>query len=169
MTTPVLGTDRATAATPSQGALHPLRIALVVLAVAVLVVAAVAVQRSRAAADDEAAAMARHQALVLSAYAGMQDAVNTWWELPADQRTDALLTGGASLGTDAGGEPSSTVVRTEVLRTSPDVVLRLTTVSDGHRSVLWEKRAQGSTDTCSTSDVSPSAIDCEAWALTPLR
>ncbi len=136
---------------------------------AVLVVAAVAVQRSRAAADDQAAAVARHQALVLSAYAGMQDAVNAWWELPADQRTDALLTGGANLGTDDGGDPSSTVVRTEVLRTSPDVVLRLITVSDGHRSVLWEKRLQGSTDTCSTSDVQPSDIDCEAWALTPLR
>jgi hypothetical protein len=165
MTSQVLAPEHSLAPSgPGRGS----RVAIVAVAVLVVALAIAGLVRARLAADADAAALARHQSLALSAYAGLQDGVSEWWSQPAGQRDAALLTGSAHVGPDSSIDVSGTSVRTEVLRTSPDLALRLTVVSNGHSTVLWQKQTGNASDTCSTNDAAPSTVDCEAWVRTPL-
>lgn len=166
MTSQVLAAEHSPAPT---GTGRGPRVVIVTVAVLVVALAIAGIVRARAAADADAAALARHQSFALTAYAGLQDGVTEWWSQPAGQRDDAVLTGSAHVGAaDDVLDESATSVRTDVLRTSPDLAVRLTVVSDGHSTVLWQKQTAGASDTCSTSDVAPATIDCEAWVRTPL-
>lgn len=165
MTTQVLAPEHSPA---PAGRARGSRVTIVTVAVLVVVLAIAGLVRARLAADADAAALARHQSLALTAYAGLQEGVIEWWSQPAGQREAAAVTGSAHIGADGVSDESATSVRTEVLRTSPDLAVRLTVVSDGHSTVMWEKQTGNASDTCSTSDAAPSTVDCEAWARTPL-
>jgi hypothetical protein len=165
MTSPVLAPEHSTAPV---GTGRGSRVVVATVAVLVVALAIAGLVRARVTADADAAALARHQSLALTAYAGLQDGVIEWWSQPAGQRDSAVLTGSAHIGADDVLDESATSVRTDVLRTSPDLAVRLTVVSDGHSTVLWQKQTGNASDTCSTSDDAPSTVDCEAWVRTPL-